>query len=833
MKSKSTTRIAAHPSQLENSKPFNEQSSLIFWSIMLFVILFLFLVPYSEVSPALFNGNSQQFIGPIYGVIIWSSIILLILTAYLLIHWRLRNWRDILSIAVWIIPLTYLIALLPAASRELSVNMLLINVMLAIFFLIGCYMAQGEWGSTIVRLSIVISGYAIVIFGFLNLFGNTFYKDAVMYDLVIKGIRMTSVFQYANAYTAYLMAILFSALFLAVTSRRWYWFAVNGFMLVPIMASFWLTQSRGGYVLLPIILILIIPFLSLAKQLMITVYLGLAVLVSFKLTDKLAAIGEPIAKNHTTHSFFDATSMGGWGLLVVSSLLITAVMLLVHRYALPFLERKFSKWNERKTTRFILPVAIIICSVIGVALLFGSASVRSILPETIQQRVESINFQQQSVLERGTFYKDALSVFKDYPVFGAGGGAWSALYQKYQSNPYISRQTHNFFLQVLIEVGLVGFVLLIAFLGAIFYLYYKSFLSGRSKDDETHPSLIFYIVAVSLLLHSLIDFEMSYVYLAALVFLCLGAMTAAMPLRNFMEFNAKRLNFVRWGFSATVGCIGIVLLIITSFAFNADKFYKKSLAAIKEKKAYAEIISPLNDALRLKPSQPEFVMLKVNLMNQGFTQRKDDKYFNEAVNLTERLKEAEPYNLDVWEELYSQAVQRNQDDQTLIVLKQAISLFPWDSSTTGSPGNSGRASFYERAVDLEYRMGEKAAAVANEDMKKQHWNSAIEIYKTMAIKYTELQKLPKEQVQSQTFQITPAIIGNIGQIYYLQKDYTNAVQLLKPSLKEKLDDLHDRKIARVYIASLKKMNQTDPIVSDRLAALGTEEKNALDELLAK
>lgn len=60
-------------------------------------------------------------------------------------------------------------------------------------------------------------------------------------------------------------------------------------------------------------------------------------------------------------------------------------------------------------------------------------------------RLENINFQQHSVLERITFYKDAMKVVKDYPIIGTGGGGWSSLYEQYQNNPYISRQVHNFF----------------------------------------------------------------------------------------------------------------------------------------------------------------------------------------------------------------------------------------------------------------------------------------------------------------------------------------------------------------------------------------------------
>lgn len=58
-----------------------------------------------------------------------------------------------------------------------------------------------------------------------------------------------------------------------------------------------------------------------------------------------------------------------------------------------------------------------------VAFLLIGTSVRSLLPDNIETRLENINFKQHSVLERFTFYKDAMKVVKDYPILGSGGAA--------------------------------------------------------------------------------------------------------------------------------------------------------------------------------------------------------------------------------------------------------------------------------------------------------------------------------------------------------------------------------------------------------------------------
>ncbi|WP_339318639.1 hypothetical protein [Paenibacillus sp. FSL R10-2734] len=54
-----------------------------------------------------------------------------------------------------------------------------------------------------------------------------------------------------------------------------------------------------------------------------------------------------------------------------------------------------------------------------------------IFPDIIQTRVENIYFKQHSLLERITFYKDAMKVVKDNPILGAGVGGWASLNEKY------------------------------------------------------------------------------------------------------------------------------------------------------------------------------------------------------------------------------------------------------------------------------------------------------------------------------------------------------------------------------------------------------------------
>ena len=171
-------------------------------------------------------------------------------------------------------------------------------------------------------------------------------------------------------------------------------------------------------------------------------------------------------------------------------------------------------------------------------LLLASPAVRSFFPGELAARLETINFQQHSVLERLTFYKDGLKTSQDYPILGAGGAAWQAIYEQYQNNPYESRQAHSFYVQTLVEIGWLGLLIMLALFAYIYYLYIRSHI----RHPELRGShLIFYIFSLTLLVHSAIDFDMSYVYIGAIVFISLGCMIAPFSEKLVIERMNQRM----------------------------------------------------------------------------------------------------------------------------------------------------------------------------------------------------------------------------------------------------------------------------------------------------
>lgn len=822
-----------------------EKSSLLFWITMAYVIGFLLFIPFNANGPALFNGNIAQYEGPIYSAALSSAVFLAVAAIYFFFHWRLRTERDIISMAIWLVPLSYLISIVVAASHQFAINMLLINMMYVTFFLIGAYLTESKLGAAVTTIGFLVAAYVIVLYGFLNMFGNAYFKDAVM--LTDIGLRLTSVFQYANAYAAFLMAVLFCCLYMLVKVHKPYWLLLNALMLVPILNSLWLTQSRGGYLLLPIILILILPFLSVVRQIALTVYLVIGALLSLSLTDRFIKIAEPFISQNSqeyaetlqvTHlvSVFNGKSFSGWGLLLLMSAIAAVLVYVSHHWVVPWLDKLLKQRSTGAGSRSVLPVVFVVVGALGALLLFTESGIAKILPGFMSNRLENINFKQHSVLERGTLYKDAIKVIEDYPVFGTGGGGWSALWEKYQNNPYIVRQAHNFFLQYIVDVGFVGFVIFMALLIWVFYRYIR-FAANKEQIEQPSYSFIFYIVAISLLLHSIIDFEMSYAYLGVILFLALGGMSSVTASRTLAE--EKRLfewERWRWFYPSVVSVIAIVFLVSVIVHVRADRFYKQAYTSLQQQQPFQDSLALLDKAIDLKPYHPDYLLLKANLMDQAYEQSKDDAskkaYMDESIKLVDKVAKKEPYNRGVFEERYSHAMIMQQSEQALDVMLDGIRLFPWDTQVVDqlNPANN-RSSFYERAMDLLGQLGVAAANKNDAATKKKYFDQAQALFAIVAEKQQFLTTLPEGQLAGRDFKVTTSMRLSMGQMAFADKNYAGAADVLKPAVATlNLKEATDRSAARYYLAALKKLGQSDQALYDKLIAADPKEKEEYDKL---
>lgn len=133
---------------------------------------------------------------------------------------------------------------------------------------------------------------------------------------------------------------------------------------------------------------------------------------------------------------------------------------------------------------------------------------------------------QESILERWEILQSSLELARDYAPWGSGLGTFPAVY-RLQENPetvdwiYVNH-AHNEYLELAIELGLPGVLLVLVFLAWWTWRSTALWRSGTTTPIIRAATL----VTLGLLLHSLVDFPLRTAALSALFAAALGLMAA-------------------------------------------------------------------------------------------------------------------------------------------------------------------------------------------------------------------------------------------------------------------------------------------------------------------
>lgn len=95
------------------------------------------------------------------------------------------------------------------------------------------------------------------------------------------------------------------------------------------------------------------------------------------------------------------------------------------------------------------------------------------------QRVKSIQPETSEFRIRLVYWQDSLSVIRDYWLGGTGGGGWSIIQAAYRSQMYYVRYVHNHYIQLALDIGVIG---LVVFLVALVAFYIAGFRHIRRFD---------------------------------------------------------------------------------------------------------------------------------------------------------------------------------------------------------------------------------------------------------------------------------------------------------------------------------------------------------------
>ncbi|MCS7462098.1 O-antigen ligase family protein [Paenibacillus doosanensis] len=820
------------------SRRGEERSVMMYGLLILFAGLYLLAAPFQRglFLAARVEGDPRVNLSyelPIQSTLLLISFVMLAMAVYV---WKYRDQlgkHTAAVILVWLLPVSALCSYFQAVSLHYGFLLIQAQVLYAAMFLLGLLITLHPAGRKLLPQFVAFSSYAVVVYGLLNLFGNVHYNGAVMVESY--GLRLSSVFQYPNANAGFLLLVIACAAYGAVTARNQWVSLLHAVMLVPALLSLMLTLSRGALLMLPLILWLLLFLLPVSRQLLLLLHAGAAAIGMLCLLTSVTETALTVQQHAAPAPLWPS-----WGLLLGASLaaaLVSVGLQHVVLLRLPKLRpggdavvaggeqehKPAPLWSRRWT----LPAALALLGAAAVFLAASDSPLLNLLPRTLEQRIRSIDFQQHSVLERGVFYMDSLKIIRDYPVFGAGGGAWSALYPTYQSYPYTSRQAHNFILQLWVEQGTAG---VLAFLALFLYTAIRYIRAVSRLGVWQEPHLFYAITAGALLLHSAIDFDLSFVYLASVVFLCLGGM-AAIGGERLGESSATDKRVRRWSvgnakpaaaYSVLLAAAAIFVLITGASYVSGGRTMQSAVNSLSGQSEIdvKETAGLMQEALRKQPDNPGYMLLLMNLLELGYEQTKDERFDQEAGNWMAQLQRVEPLSKELLEARWNRAVRQQDLDQALTIADEALGRFPWDQT------------MYERAMGLRFQLSEKERLEHHDQAAaKRHRTLGTELFRQFLLKRKQLDDMPKTINLGKSFEVTPAMAISTGQMLYIEGQYTEAAAALKLGMDGRLEEPIQQAIARWYLAALARAGKADQELLGKLIEQNKEEQNLLEQLI--
>jgi len=796
------------------------------WTTLGLLTLFFVIWPFYF---GFFNGAGlhgvQQMIFEktfLYGVML--AIPTLILSALQLFKNKELEFRHLIAFAGMVIPLLYWLSSFDAVSPYLSRFSTFNAIAWYGFLAIGLFISEQ---AKLIRLFTHVYfgiGSIVVIWSFGYLFGNVFKMDALQF---VEGLRVTSVFTYPNAYAAFLLTLLLVNLVQLISGNKFRIVQLSyGFMLLPITVSLILTLSRGAMIMLPMIALVTLVLIRVHKQIHLMLLFLFSTVISLVIQSKLVSIGTDVfERNQRSISnqlkieitgLFESSSLTGWVIITAASLTMMSIVVVYLKYAAPIIERKLSKWSQKRFSNLWIPLIFVMLLIIGI-FSFQAGILNPIIPEQIQTRLEGITLYTHSVLERLTMYRNGLEIWKQYPILGGGGGVWDASYEQFQSYPYSSAQTHSYPLQVLLETGVIGFLIIGGLILYIIGNYIVRF--SRGKDFDQSAEFVFLLIAMSVLLHSIIDFEMSYLFFGALVYFCLGVLAGKRTDRIKYSISLKLQTRVRRVIGGLWVVTAFILLVGVSSSVSANnKLYLSSKQADGQK-SFSVIVETLNEGLKKNAGHPLLLHQISAYYISAYDQTEEEEYLVAAEKYIDRLNKVEP-NYSMLPLLnYSFWSKKGESERAVSILEKATERYPFE------------LNYYEMAMSQSYQMWTEFQTANSADKLKIEEDRMASIYNAAQERVTELKDVPEEIFYNRKFIITNKLRLPLGQVNYANGQYEKVVELLKEGINEPLTESVNRETVRYYIASLRAIGQDDSEMYQNLIHADPEEERRLISML--
>jgi len=273
-----------------------------------------------------------------------------------------------------------------------------------------------------------------------------------------------------------------------------------------------------------------------------------------------------------------------------------------------------------------------------------SFAMNRVLPERLYDRLFSHSLD-RNLDRRLDFYVDAVKIIGDYPILGAGGGGWNALYRTYQDFPYNSTEVHNHFLQVWIEAGLFGFLAFTGIWISFAAAFIRHCVKKKVPPREWQYWTAAFIPVLALGAHSVIDWNFSLAAVGIFLFVLLGVGRSLDRNSWFGRPGKEKNNPGRRGLIIGLAgtAAGIVLLAFTLTLIHGLYATWRSQEYM-ERGNFKQAITEMQSAMRTDPYRSDNYHNLNVLIEERIRRIQSPAEIEEMLQLAERAYELEPFN---------------------------------------------------------------------------------------------------------------------------------------------------------------------------------------------
>tara|TARA_Y200000002_G_scaffold77010_1_gene60565 strand:- start:13494 stop:15122 length:1629 start_codon:yes stop_codon:yes gene_type:complete len=262
----------------------------------------------------------------------------------------------------------------------------------------------------------------------------------------------------------------------------------------------------------------------------------------------------------------------------------------------------------------------------------------------------------ESINQRLSFYTSALSLFSEKPINGNGLGSWKykSINNSYKSNSVlVPYYTHNDFLQILMESGLIGLLIYLTFFGKLF----KNIIENREKKVFIPLTIALIIFTINSLINFPIHRTQEYI---PFIICC------AFILSN-KNFESKKSNILP---------VLIVLLIpsivISSYEYQSLKFQGVLMDDYKNNK----FSMSLNEVKKINYKIPNLSSNVVPISTYLSRYYFNEGNYYESIRLLDYSLEINKLDLMTNELMLRNYIFTNQSNKALILVKDLLKRYP-------------------------------------------------------------------------------------------------------------------------------------------------------------